>query len=70
MTSKLEDNGEGDYTLPTSESSVWVIVDGVALWIRRGKANVIVEAYKNGDEMGEMVGELLIPLPDSEGADG
>lgn len=44
----VDENGEGtDYALVDGQSSVWVRVDGVALWIRRVTwADVLVEAYR------------------------
>lgn len=44
----VDENGEGtDYALSGDQSSVWVRVDDVALWIRRVPwADVLVEAYR------------------------
>jgi hypothetical protein len=54
----VDETGDGrDYELIKSAQSVWVIVDGVSIWIRRGeeKELVMVEAYRKGDEDGEPI---------------
>ena len=53
----VDETGEGtDYILQDGVDSCWVEVNGIALYIRRnGDQGVSVQAYKSGDEMGEIL---------------
>jgi hypothetical protein len=49
----LDSNGgNSDYTLVDGFPSVWITVDGISVYVLRGKHGVSVSLFKKGDEDG------------------
>ena len=52
-------SGNGvDYVLDTSAESVWVTVNGIAVYIRQELNGVVIEAYKDGHECDREIGKI------------
>ena len=55
--------GENDYELAEDQTSVWLTVDGVSVYVRRSENSVIVELLPHGDEAaGDVLDTCAAPL--------
>ena len=55
--------GENDYELAEDQTSVWLTVDGVSVYVRRSEDSVIVELLPHFDEAaGDVLDTCSAPL--------
>lgn len=62
MEQPLIHKGDNDYVLAEGETSVWVEVDGAAIYIRRHDGEFVVSAYPVGKENDDhaCLGEFVV----------
>ena len=64
----LEHNGDSDYTLKPGETSVWITVDNISVYVRRTDEGVIVDLYPHFGEMYTELGSTYAFFSEAEEA--